>query len=312
LARRRRDISGEFPPNELQYEFGRSGLPKHALAGMLSVTKAVITRLVQGTRHLDVGETITARAFFALVPKDVDAAYRNAVRQLAKSVTLADVADALVAYRNLESEFGLQIKSPATELRADSIVYACRIGRIDLERLVRTLRLVPEIDPQRLKAFDPSIDAEYRRANEGEFLDRARTSPTPKLYSTPASYDRYRPPLESQTISAASVQSDRSFPILPGTSVDFSLAKTCSNWVIMDDSLEPRYRKGEKILTTPSTAGYRHGDDVMVETTDQNVKIGQILFEGRDELVIKHPQQGRISIPRSALLTVSRIAFVAR
>jgi hypothetical protein len=298
-----------FPSEELGYEFDRTGLPKNALAGMLSVTKAIVTRLVQGTRKLDPGEAITTRSFFALVPSKIDRPFLQAVRQLIKSDKLAEVAKALVAYPDLESEFGLMIESPVSELRADTIVYACRIGRIDLEHLVRSSRVVKEED--RLKTFDPSVDEVYGKANKGFYLERKRTSPAPRLHSRRAS-ERDAPLLGSRATSASSIQPERLSPILPGTSVDFSLAETCSNWVVMDDSLQPRYRKGEMILAAPATAGFRHGDDVMVETTDQGVKIGQVMFESRDELVIEHPGQGRMSIPRSALLAVNRIAFVVR
>jgi hypothetical protein len=304
--------SRPLPADELEQEFDRSGLPKTALAGMLSVTKAIVTRLVKGTRELSPGEAITARSFFALVPEKIDSPFAHGVRLLRNSEILAEVANTLVAYTDLESEFGLQVDSPLSELRADTIVYACRIACIDLERLVRSSRLAPERDPGRLELFDQSIDELYRRANEGEFLQRARKSPPPRVHSTRSSGSRQRAlPLISDKLSVSSHIENLS-PLLPGTAVNLSSAENCTNWVVINDSLKPRYRKGETILVAPTTAGYRHGDDVVIQMTDENTVVGQHLFESRDELVIEHPQKGRISIPRQALVTVGRIAFVVR
>jgi hypothetical protein len=57
------------------------------------------------------------------------------------------------------------------------------------------------------------------------------------------------------------------------------------------------------MLVAPSSAGYRHGDDVVIEMTDKSTVFGQHLFESRDEFVVEHPKRdafqfrGNLSLP---------------
>jgi hypothetical protein len=321
------DLPGNFGEKldrmELEREFERTGLPKGALAGMLGVTKAIVTRLVSwdGKRDLQPGEQLSARAFFALVPLDVDLPFRRAVHLMKRSEKLIEVSK-LLAFTDLTSAFGIVIQTDPLNLRADHIVHACRIGRIDLERLVKDGRVVPETDQSRLSLFDPLVDKFYQRADAGEFLppDR-RTFQQPKILSLRAPGGNSTVPSENATshhVPSAAVELSKevaSLPsdaLLPGMMIDTSVLRTCSALVIADDSLEPRYSRGETILVTPIESGHRQGDDVLVETVDRGRIVGKKLFEGREKILIEHPRDGQTQVQKTEIVSIRRIAFVVR
>jgi phage repressor protein C with HTH and peptisase S24 domain len=97
---------------------------------------------------------------------------------------------------------------------------------------------------------------------------------------------------------------------LPAAPVDAALFKLCQPLVITDDTLEPRYRRGETILVAPFDLGYRKGDDVLIERHDGEHLIGRLLFEDRDNVVVKNPSEQRTATSKAIISAVRRIAFV--
>ncbi|MEH2470380.1 hypothetical protein V1281_000375 [Nitrobacteraceae bacterium AZCC 2161] len=291
---------------ELNWEFERTGLAKGAFASLLGFDRALVTRLLQGRRSWKPGEAVTARAFFALVPKGIDQRFRDAVRQLTRNDRLARVAKAITADPEARRMLGERPQGGGAMLRADQVVHLCRIGKIDLPELVARGRVVLEKQEARLALFDPTADETYARAAAGEFLGwKGARSPDVPVAAF----------LRSSTVDHETAQPDArgGRTLQPGSEIDRTNLNTCTALVVADGSLEPRYRRGETILVEPPEHGFRHGDDVVIELEGEGAfEVGRLLIEGREKLVIEHPRRGNISIERVAIRSTRRIAFVAR
>jgi hypothetical protein len=296
---------------DLDREFEDTGLPKGALASMLRFDRALVTRLLEGRRAWKPGEAITARAFFALVPQGIDERFRDAVRQLTRSNTLARVMEVLTDDPRSPRMLGGQ--KDAIGLRADHVVHMCRIAKIDLPELVARDRVVTENSRLRLALFDPAVDQMYARAAAGEFLkQRAGAADTqwPAATDVTIAASAATPTIDSEV--SQSGEFDKA-TLQPGAEIDRVKLDRCTALVVAHASLEPRYRRGETILVEPVENGFRYGDDLVIELAEKGkFEVGRLLIEGRDELVIELPRGGSLSIDRRSIRSTRRIAFVAR
>jgi hypothetical protein len=298
-----------FKPGELEHEFQRSGLSKGAFAGFLSIDKALVTRLLASSsakkrRYWQPGEAAAARTFFALVPERIDGLFVRAVAQLRLSEELARARKVLADYSPLHREFEVGSSIDVSNLRADQLVHLCRVKKIDLAKLVLDREVRRETDAARLNVFKAEVDECYARAERG-------ASPFEVLGARRMQQHSVRKEGHAQStlqIAANSAPARVTTNLPPADPVDFALLKKCSELVVADDTLEPRYRNGETILLAPDEVDCRHGEDIVVSFIGRkNRMIGRLVLRSRDDIVLDHWTRGRLTFRRDEIASIRRV-----
>lgn len=311
-------------PEELAQEFDRTGFPKSSLAALLGIHPSLVTRLVSDRlawigkcRLWKPGEAAAARALFALVPKGIDDLFRSSVASLRRSDRLAKAVTALAEYPDLHADFGIDLGPAPFDLRVDQVVYLCRVGKIDITELAMNLRVTPETDESRLTKFDPNDGLNYERASL-KALRRNHSIVTRSAgqgaWHALGKEMNLVAEGRSDALAKNGQRSDTGARtlLLPAAPLNVSLLDECLAFVVSDESLEPRYRKGETILASPPRSGHQSGDDILVRTTNKDSVIGRFLFERSGRIVIDHPRDGQISVGRHEIQSIHRISFVVR
>ena len=222
----------------LERELERTGMPQDALAGVLGIPPASVSRLRKGKRRLSVAERALAARLFALVPVDASPSLLKAVKALKTSRVRERVGFALLdAFAQRQQEKGNDpalpvgiltlfgslaeaIRARNTVLRADQIVEAAMALGEPLPRLIERTKPAKRQPPRDdvtenwwLAAAEPyhasaaSVDATFRFSLSASA--RAPSAAAPSFSSQGASlaHSKTRPSGEGASSERSAVRS---------------------------------------------------------------------------------------------------------
>ncbi|UQR62990.1 hypothetical protein LRP30_40705 [Bradyrhizobium sp. C-145] len=273
---------------DLEFEFERTGLPRTALAAFLGLDNALISRLSDGRRSWKPHEYKRARSFFDLVPQGSGPLVKRLRRRDTRQLIGPTLAEALINLGH-RAAFGIlfrAVSEGAAELRADQIVALCRKFNIDLAHLMtgRGIRMGAwPGDELTLINYEEACRRDegnaFANSDVGGDRKRSRRAKVAKFADRESLADR---------ITA------------------------CEPFIVMDDELEPRYRRGETIYIDGSARECRYGDDVVMSRDGGDAVIGMLSAADSETVLIETPSRGRISVPVAEIVSMRRISFTER
>lgn len=281
-----------MPPFNLENAFLRSGLPRSALAAFLGLDNALVTRLARGQRPWKAVELKRAEVFFALVPDGYGPSVSRMRRRETRLLATRTLGEALVK-KGHRAAFGVALRSAAegtVELRADQVIALCRKFGIDLDDLV----VRQKVTKGKWPADGKPVEA-YEEACR-DFVGKR---------GLPA-----KPTRSSATTNTLGLDVHHG-------SRDDRLARiaSCDAMPLTDNSLEPRYRRGETLYIDQPGRECRYGDDVVVISQGKEsleTVIGMLVTTGQAVTLIETPKGKSIGVPTASIRSLRRISFTER
>jgi hypothetical protein len=267
--------------------FSITGLPRSALAAFLNLDNATISRLADGRRPWRPNEMERARAFFEVVPDGCGPLVKKLRRREVRALIGPILAGHLVNNGHSRA-FDIPLRAlsnGAIELRSDQIVALCGKFGVDLARLVEG-RGVGFVAWQGDEASLVNYDGARVRASRRAPVFSAQ-SPKPNLLRIDPSIEALRRPAGRIGI--------------------------CEPMTVVDDRLEPRYRRGEIIYIDTLGHECQHGDDVVISMKDGAPnEVGRLLANRAEDVLIEGSSLETIVVAKHLVLEMRRISFIEK